>query len=202
MGHSVNHHMRRQRAAALRVCGSLCLRIALSTLGFVTAVPALAADAVPIGVVDLEQAFQRSPLVLALAVRLGTEFEPRRRALKQRVAELARLRNRAQVAPAAERAGLEERVGAEAQAVAAAQAELRRDLEAAQRKHGEEFMSRVAEVAAEVAREKGMALLVRKGGILWTRSADPVPIDITEDVVRAILRKAEQAPPGAPLPTQ
>jgi hypothetical protein len=36
---------------------------------------------------------------------------------------------------------------------------------------------------------------------LWTRSADPASVDITEDVVRAILRKAEQAP-GAPLPSQ
>ena len=194
--------MRRQLAAALRLCAMLGLCVGLSLFSFVTAVPARAADALPIGVVDLEQAFQRSPLVVALAVRVGAEFEPRRRALRQRVAELARLRDRAQVAPAAERAGLEERVRAEAQAVAAAQAELRRDLDAAQKKHGEEFMDRVAEVAAEVAREKGLALLVRKGGILWTRSADPAAVDITEDVVRAILRKAEQAPPGAPLPSQ
>jgi len=182
----------------MRVMLGLCVGLA----GFVAGAPARAADPPPLGVVDLEQAFQRSPLAMALAVRIGAEFESRRRALKKRVAELARLRERAQAAPAAERTGLEERAAAEARALAAAQAALRRDLDAAQRKHGEEFMGRVAEVAAEVAREKGLALLVRKGGVVWARSTDPAAVDITGDVVRAILRKAEQAPSGASPPAR
>jgi len=164
-------------------------------------VAARAADASPVGVVDLEQAFQRSPAVMALAVRVGAEFEPRRRALNQRIAGLARLRDRAQAAPADERVELEERVRAEALAVAGVQAKLRRDMEAAQKEYGEEFMARVAEVAADVAREKGLSILVRKGGVLWTRPADPASVDITEDVIRTILLKVEQAPSGASLPT-
>jgi len=186
-------------AAVLPRRAMLGLSFGSSLLAFLVA-PARAADGLIIGVVDLEQAFQRSPLVMALAVRLGAEFEPRRRALTKRVAELARLRERTRVAPVAERAELEDRARAEAQAIAAAQAELRKELEAAQRRYGEEFMGRVAEVAAEVAREKGLALLVRKGGILWTRSADASTVDITEDVIREILRNAEQSSLGASSP--
>ncbi|MCW5633608.1 MAG: OmpH family outer membrane protein [Rubrivivax sp.] len=153
------------------------------------------------GVVDLRQAFQRSPLAMTLTVGIGAEFEGRRRELRRRLIELGKLRDRAQRAEGQERTELEERIWQESRSAAEAQSAYRRDLEAAQKRLGDELLAHVSEVAAEVARERGLTLLVKTEGVLWTRSPAVVPIDITEDVARALLQRAER-PAAAPATRQ
>jgi len=47
------------------------------------------AEPASVAVVDVEQAFQRSPLVLAMAAQLNTRFESRKRELGARMRRLA-----------------------------------------------------------------------------------------------------------------
>ena len=162
-----------------------------------------AAEPLPAATVDLQEAFQHSPLVFVLSAQLDEQFRARRGALRGQLRALGELRNRLQGADAEARPKLEEQVLQKSQALAKAQETYRKDLETAQSKKTQELLAKVQEVAAEVARDKRLTLLVNRGAVLYSGEGVPAPLpDITEDVIRALLQKtrpsaSDPAPPGS-----
>jgi Skp family chaperone for outer membrane proteins len=113
----------------------------------------------------VEQAFQRSPLVLAMAAQLNTRFESRKRELGARMRRLSELRNLQARVSDSDLAKLSDQVREESRALGLALERYRLDLEAAQKSEGELLLERVAQVAAGVAREKGLTLIVKRNGV-------------------------------------
>ena len=149
-----------------------------------------AAEPLPAATVDLQEAFQRSPLVFVLSAQLDEQFRARRGTLRRQLRALGELRNRLEQADAEARPKLEEQLLKESQAMAKAQETYRRDLQAARSKRTQELLATVQVVAAEVAREKRLTLLVNRGAVLYSGEGNAAPLpDITEDVIRALVRK-------------
>jgi Skp family chaperone for outer membrane proteins len=151
------------------------------------------------GVVDVREAFQRSPLAMVSALQLEGELGSAQRELKKRGRTLAKLRQ--QVAHGGldldveQRAQVEEQLAEEAAQLAKLQREYLADLEAAQQRHGEAMVARVEEVARELARERGLVLLFRRDGALYREDGSEAehvgvePIDLTGPVIRALLAR-------------
>ena len=80
----------------------------------------------------------------------------------------------------------------------------RSDLAAARERQTREMIARIEEVAREVARDQGIAVLVRRADILQVaEGADLAPLDVTDAVIRALLEKinpTEIPPAGEPEP--
>lgn len=142
----------------------------------------------------MQEAFQRSPLVMVSAHQIQQRLETDARDLKQRGRALAELRQQLEQLrdpmPDEERARIEARIAEETAGLAGLQRSYRSELAAAQELHGAEMIVQVEEMAREVAKRAGLALLVRSDGVLY--AADPPGverIDITEQVARALLEK-------------
>ena len=103
------------------------------------------AEPASVAVVDVEQAFQRSPLVLAMAAQLNTRFESRKRELGARMRRLAELRNLQARVSDSDLAKLSDQVREESRALGLALERYRLDLEAAQKSEGELLLERVAQ---------------------------------------------------------
>lgn len=153
-----------------------------------------------VGIVDVRQAFQRSPLVMVSALQLKEELGSAQRDLKERGRALAELRRQLEYGglelDAEERAQIERRIAEEIARLVELQREYRSDLSAARERRGEEMIARVEEVAQEVATERGLTLLLRKDGVLYNAEgteAESVAgvdaVDLTEPVIRALLEK-------------
>jgi Skp family chaperone for outer membrane proteins len=158
-----------------------------------------------VGVVDVQQAFQRSPLVMVAALELKGDLGSVQRDLKKRGRALAELQQQLEHGnlelDAEQRAQLDARVAQETASLVRLQGQYRVDLAAARQRQGEEMIQRLEEVAREVARERGLTLLVKKDGVLYTNDeAGPAPLDITEQVIRALLQKINptEIPPPDP----
>jgi Skp family chaperone for outer membrane proteins len=161
------------------------------------------AEPASVAVVDVEQAFQRSPLVLAMAAQLNTRFESRKRELGARMRRLAELRNLQARVSDSDLAKLSDQVREESRALGLALERYRLDLEAAQKSEGELLLERVAQVAAGVAREKGLTLIVKRNGVPPASGQEGELLDITDDVTRALVRQAQPAAPrSAPAPSR
>ena len=168
------------------------------------------ADEPGVGVVDVEQAFQRSPLAMVAALQLKKEFASDERDLKRRGRELAQLRQQLEHGgldlDAEQRAQVEQRLAAEVASLVERQRRYREDLAAAQRRHGEEMVARVEEVARQVASERGLTLFLEEEGVLYTpdgtRAEPPVAewVDLTEPVIRALLDRIN--PTEIPEPSE
>jgi Skp family chaperone for outer membrane proteins len=80
------------------------------------------------------------------------------------------------------------------------QTSYRAELAEARERRGEELIARVEEVAREVARREGLALLLRRDGILYADDAAGIDrVDLTEQVARALLEKINPTEiPAAP----
>lgn len=141
-----------------------------------------------IGVVDIEQAYQRSPLAMASAVRLNAEFAATGNDIKSRGRDLAALHQRLNAdLPAEERREVESRIASETAELTALQSRYRRDLQAAQQREGEAMVERVRTIAREIARREGLTVLVEKDAVLYPDSSTAAYRDITELVIRALL---------------
>ena len=161
------------------------------------------AEPASVAVVDVEQAFQRSPLVLAMAAQLNTRFESRKRELGARMRRLAELRNLQARVSDSDLAKLSDQVWEESRALGLALERYRLDLEAAQKSEGELLLERVVQVAAGVAREKGLTLIVKRNGVPPASGQEGELLDITDDVTRALVRQAQPAAPrSAPAPSR
>lgn len=155
-----------------------------------------------VGVVDVEQAFQRSPLVMVSSVQLNEQFKPLQRDLKKRYRELAQLRQQlgyrgAQIGTD-DRAALEARIEARTDKLVELQRQYRADLAVAQERRAEEMIARVVAVATEVARREGLTLLIKKEAIVYADDAGIVRRDITDQVIRALLERMNPAKVPAP----
>ena len=150
-----------------------------------------ATGTVDIGIVDIEQAYQRSPLAMVSAARLNTEFAGTRQDLKKRGRELAELRHQLEFGgtslAAGDREALDARLASESIKLAELQRQYRTDLSAAQKREGELMIESVTAVAREVAQREGLALLIEKDATLYARADANPPRDITELVIRALL---------------
>ena len=150
-----------------------------------------------VGVVDVEQAFQRSPLAMVAAVQLKKELASDERDLKTRGRELAELRQQLEHGgldlDAELRAHLERRLAEETAGLVERQRLYREHLAAAQKRQGEEMIARVEEVAQQVASERGLLLILEREGVLYTpdgtraEPSDAERVDLTEPVIRALL---------------
>jgi len=100
-------------------------------------------------------------------------------------------------------AKLSDQVREEARALGLALERYRLDLEAAQKSEGELLLERVVQVAAGVAREKGLTLIVKRNGVPPASGQEGELLDITDDVTRALVRQAQPAAPrSAPAPSR
>ena len=177
---------------------------------FVLLLAVACADEPRVGVVDVQEAFQRSPLVMVSAHQIKEQLGSTERDLKKRGRALAELRQQLEHGDLelgdAQRAKIEEAFAAEAAGLAELQRSYRADLSAAQERQGEEMIAQVEEVVRQVAMREGLALLVRREGVLYTdEDAVAGHIDITELVARALLAKINPteipaAPAEAPKP--
>ena len=156
-----------------------------------------------VGVVDVEQAFQRSPLVMVSSVQLNEQFKSVQRNLKKRGRVLAHLRQQlgygdAQISTDA-RAALEARIESKTAKLLELQRQYRADLAAAQGRRAEEMIARVVAVATEVARREGLTLLLKKEAIVYADDAGIVRRDITDQVIRALLERMNPTKIPAPV---
>jgi Skp family chaperone for outer membrane proteins len=152
------------------------------------------ADEPRLGVVDVREAFQRSPLAMVSAHQIKGDLGSGGRDLKSRGRALAELRRELEHGDleldATQRAQIEAQVAEETRRLAELQRTYRADLAAAQARHGEDMIARVEAVAREVAEREGLSLLLRREGILYAEEDfDLERIDITEQVARALLAK-------------
>jgi Skp family chaperone for outer membrane proteins len=168
-----------------------------------------------IGIVDVQQAFQRSPLVMVSAHRIKGDLGGTERELKKRGRALAQMRMELEhgtpLLDAAQREQARTQIDVEAASLAEAQRQYRMELATAQQRRGDELIAMVEEVAREVARQEGVTLLLRKQGLLYTGDGalytDEVGeaewVDLTEQVARALLEKINPteipAPAAAPV---
>jgi Skp family chaperone for outer membrane proteins len=170
------------------------------------------ADETRFGVVDVQQAFQRSPLVLVSAHRIKADLGGTGRELKQRGRALAEMRKQldhgALELDPRHRAEAEARIAEETTRLTEAQREYRLELEAAQQLRGEELVAQVEEMARVVARKEGVTLLLLKQGRLYRADgtlqhgmiAEAERVDLTEQVARALLEKINPTEiPSAPI---
>ncbi len=158
-------------------------------------------DEARVGVVDVQQAFQRSPLVMVSAHRIKGDLGGTEHDLKERGRALAEMRMQLEHGGLAldeeQRAQAEDRIAKETARLVEAQRQYRVDLDAAQRRRGEELIAQVEELAREVARREGVMLLLRKEGALYTEDGalyagepgDAERVDLTEQVARALLER-------------
>jgi Skp family chaperone for outer membrane proteins len=161
-----------------------------------------------VGVVDVQAAYQRSPLMMVSALEIKKELGKTDRELKQRGRALAELRQQLEHGNAgsdAEKRALAARIDREGAELVQLESNYRLTLEAARKRTGEAMLARVEEVARHVAERRGLDLLVRKGDALYQRpDADLAQIDLTDEVARALLEKInpteipEPAEPSAP----
>jgi Skp family chaperone for outer membrane proteins len=107
------------------------------------------AEPASVAVVDAEQAFQRSPLVLAMAAWLNERFDGRKRELRAQTKRLAGLRGRLEGASDAERAKLAAQIQEESEAIRLAMERYRQDLAAAQRPEGELMIEKALQMPVD-----------------------------------------------------
>ena len=147
-----------------------------------------------VGVVNVQEAFQRSPLVMVAALQLKGDVGSGQRDIKKRGRALADLLKQVrhgdhELSPE-QREEIERRIEDETAQLTELQALYRADLSAAQQRQGEEMIEKVEDVAREVARQAGLAVLVRSDDVLYAANdADLARIDITEQVIRTLLDK-------------
>lgn len=158
-------------------------------------------DETRVGVVDVQQAFQRSPLAMVSAHRIKGDLGGTEHDLKERGRALAEMRMRLEHGglelDEEQRARAEARITDETASLVEAQRQYRADLAAAQRRRGEELIAQVEELAREVARREGLTLLLRKQGGLYTEDGalyagelgDAERVDLTQQVARALLER-------------
>jgi len=159
------------------------------------------ADETRVGVVDVQQAFQRSPLVMVSAHQIKGDLGGSERDLKKRGRALAEMRRELEHGglelEAEQRAQVEARIAEETASLLEAQRRYRETLDAARQRRGEELIAQVEEMAREVAHREGLMLLLRKDGALYTEDGtlysgdgqDAQYIDLTEQVARALLER-------------
>ncbi len=161
------------------------------------------------GVVDVEQAFQRSPLMMVSGLTLKGELASVQRDIKKRGRELAELRRRVEhgdvALDAEQRSQIGARIEEETLRLSELQRRYRADLALAQERQGQEMIARIEEVAREVAKREGLAIVVRVDDLLYAEEGvDLGRLDITEQVARALLEKINPAeipkPPAAAAP--
>jgi Skp family chaperone for outer membrane proteins len=164
------------------------------------------------GVVDVQLAFQRSPLVMVSAHEIKADLGGAGQDLKARGRALAELRR--QLAHGGleldeeQRAEVEARIAEETASLIEAQTRYRADLGAAQKRRGEELIARIEGVAREVAQREQLTLLLRRDGALYTEEGTLYPgeldaadsVDLTEQVARALLERINPTViPAAPV---
>lgn len=147
-----------------------------------------------LGVVDVQEVFQRSPLAMVSAHQIKGDLGSGERDLKSRGRALAELRRQLEHGDLdlddAQREQIEARIAEEARELAELQRSYRADLAEARERRGQEMIARVEQVAREVAEREGLTLLLRKDGVLYAEDDfDVERIDITEQVARALLQK-------------
>ena len=147
-----------------------------------------------VGVIDVQQAFQRSPLVMVAAHQLKGNVGAAEREIKERGRALAELRQQVEHGgvelDAEQRREITTTLAEETTRLMELQARYLADLAEARERQGEAMIAQVEEMAREVARREGLTLLVRKDGILFTaEDANLAHRDITEQVARALLEK-------------
>ena len=164
--------------------------------------PLLACTGEPrVAIVDVQQAFQRSPLGMVAALRVKESMGGTQRDLKKRGRRLAELKQQIEHGGIQMDALRRQQILLSIQQEAAQLADLQRNyriqLAEAQQRLGQEMIERVEAVAREIAEREGLALLFRRQDALYTgKQADEVSLDITEQVIRTLLDKInpEQIP--------
>jgi Skp family chaperone for outer membrane proteins len=165
-----------------------------------------------VAVVDVQEAFQRSPLPMVAAHQIKADLGGAERDLRKRGRALAELRMQLEHGglelDGEQRARALAKIAEETASLAEDQRRYRRDLEAARQRRGEELIARVEVVARQVARREGMTLLLLKEGALYTEDGalyageahDAGRVDLTDEVARALLAKINPTDiPAAPV---
>jgi Skp family chaperone for outer membrane proteins len=158
-----------------------------------TALLGACSDAPSVGVVDVQAAYQHSPLMLVSAHQIRKELGDTEREIKKRgrtLAELRQLLAHGNAGTDQQRVALTAQIARESTSLVELESRYREHLETARRRAGEQMIARVEEIARQVAEDRGLDLLVRKSDLLYARAGvDFDGIDLTEDVARALLAK-------------
>jgi len=162
-------------------------------LGLGVLLTACAARPELIGVINIEQAYQRSPLAMASAIRLNAEFGETTNTIKARGRDLASLHRQLELGrdgmlPEV-RASLETRIASETAALSALQAQYRVNLQAAQERESAAMVERITALASEFAQQHGLTLLIEHDAIVYANETSNSHRDITEAVIRELLER-------------
>lgn len=178
--------------------GASAVVVSLSLL--VLSIPACVGTKEPrVAIVDVQYAFQHSPLGMASAMLVRKSMGGAQRDLKKRGRSLAELRQQLEHGSfelnALQRREIETLIQAETARLTELQIEYRAELAATQLRLGEQMIERVESVAREIAVQNGFTLVFRKQDALYTAqdiSAEEfksAAFDITDQVIQVLLDK-------------
>ena len=178
--------------------GASAIVISLSLL--VLSIPACVGTKEPrVAIVDVQYAFQHSPLGMASAMLVRKSMGGAQRDLKKRGRSLAELRQQLEHGSfelnALQRREIETLIQAETARLTELQIEYRAELAATQLRLGEQMIERVESVAREIAVRNGFTLVFRKQDALYTaqdvsaEEFESAAFDITDQVIQVLLDK-------------
>jgi Skp family chaperone for outer membrane proteins len=152
-----------------------------------------------VAIVDVQYAFQHSPLGMASALLVRKSMGGAQNDLKKRGRSLAELRQRLEHGgfelDASQRREIETLIESETARLAELQSEYHAELAATQLRLGEEMIERVESVARDIAAREGFTLVFRKRDALYTaqdisaEELDSAATDITDEVIQVLLDK-------------
>jgi Skp family chaperone for outer membrane proteins len=178
--------------------GASAVVVSLSLL--VLSFPACVSTKEPrVAIVDVQYAFQHSPLGMASAMLVRKSMGGAQRDLKKRGRSLAELRQQLEHGSfelnALQRQKIETLIQAETARLTELQIEYRAELAATQLRLGEQMIERVESVAREIAVENRFTLVFRKEDALYTaqdisaEEFESAAFDITDQVIQVLLDK-------------
>lgn len=152
-----------------------------------------------VAIVDVQYAFQHSPLGMASAMLVRKSMGGAQRDLKKRGRSLAELRQQLEHGGfelnALQRQEIETLIQVETARLAELQREYHAELAATQLRLGEQMIERVESVAREIAAQDGFTLVFRKQDALYTapdigvEEFESAAFDITDQVIQILLDK-------------
>ncbi|MCG8590533.1 MAG: OmpH family outer membrane protein [Proteobacteria bacterium] len=168
------------------------------------ALSARAAEEPRVAVVDVQKAFQHSPLLMAVTGTLTSQFRPLQGKIRGKAKRVAALRR--QLADpntplsSEERLALQTRADEESTALAALQADYQRDLRVVHDARSQQARAEIESIARTLAREHGLPLVLREASEPPTDENPEGPsLDLTDAVIRKLIERMNPTRDAAPL---
>ena len=143
-----------------------------------------AADAVKVGIVNIDMVLQQSPLALSYNEKISNEFKPRQESLneaqKKLQASLDKLMYNGFQMSTDERNKLRSAIGDQKREFDTMNASMQQDLQAMQNKYTQELLSKLGNVINKIAKNGKYDYIQTNANILYLDSA----VDITSQVIK------------------